>query len=186
MPRVKGTVSQEILRKLLIGGAFLVAAQSPYFWLSFYKSLFSGERVEFKERTVRDTFYYLKRRNLIVIEKKNKQIYIRLTEEGEKKAGRYQINKLKIKTPKRWDKKWRLIIFDIPEEKRIRRDAFRGKLKELGFYLLQKSVWIYPYPCQKEVKLLREFFNLTEKNLRMFEVNKLENDKFLKKIFKLT
>ena len=151
MARVKGTASQEILRKLLITGAFLIAAQSSGFWINFYKALFSGRKLEFDDKIVRDAFYYLKRKNLVMIEKRNKQIYIYLTKEGEKKAGRYQINKLKIKVPRRWDKMWRLIVFDIPEKWKTKREALRGKLKELGLQLLQKSVWICPYPCEKEI-----------------------------------
>ena len=184
MARVKGTLSQEILRKLLLGGAYFIAAQSPYFWLNFYKAIFSGRKIRFDEKQVSDVFRYLKNKGLIIFEKKNNQIYIRLTKAGEKEAGKYQINKLKIKIPKKWDGKWRVIIFDIPEKERIRRNAFRGKLKELGFYSLQKSVWVYPYPCEKEINLLREFFNLSKRNLMVLEVSKMEGDKFLRKTFK--
>ena len=184
MPRVKGTLSQEILRKLILGGTIFIAAQSPYFWLNIYKGLFS--ETSFKKRKVQDTFTYLKKKGLIKIEQTNKQIYISLTEEGKKEAGKFQINELRIKSPKEWDKKWRIIIFDVPELARMKRDAFRGKLKEFGFYQLQKSVWIYPYNCQKEIRLLREFFNLTSKNLRILEVEKIEEDSLLKKIFSLS
>jgi len=53
---------------------------------------------------------------------------------------------------KKWDKKWRVVIFDIPKEFNKKRDIFRGKLKELGFYMLQKSVFIFPYPCENELE----------------------------------
>lgn len=43
---------------------------------------------------------------------------------------------------KNWDGKWRIVIFDIPEEKRIIRNLFRRNLKKWGFKHLQKSVWI--------------------------------------------
>ena len=185
MARIKSPLSQEILRKLLLAGAIFAAGSSPYFWINVYKVLFgkSSFREKNKRKKIRDTFYYLKKKGLIIIEKKNKQIYISLTKEGEKEAGKFQINKLKIEKQKKWDKKWRIIIFDIPERMRIKRDAFRGKLKEFGFYQLQKSVWIYPYPCQKEIDLLREFFNLSSRNLRVLEVKKIEEATFLKKIF---
>jgi len=45
---------------------------------------------------------------------------------------------------KPWDKKWRLVVFDIPEKNRLARDALRKKLKELGFAPLQRSTWISP------------------------------------------
>ena len=108
-----------------------------------------------------------------------------LTKEGEVEAGKYQINGMYIRKQKKWDGKWRVIIFDIPENRRIKRDLFRSKLKEMGFRQLQKSVWVCPYPCQKEVKLLREFFGLRKKNLMVLVVEKIENDEGLKKYFAL-
>lgn len=41
-----------------------------------------------------------------------------------------------------WDGKWRIVIFDIPENKRRVRDLFRRRLKEWGFKNWQQSVWI--------------------------------------------
>lgn len=41
-----------------------------------------------------------------------------------------------------WDGKWRIIIFDIPEDKRLIRDLLRQRLKKWGFAQLQKSVWV--------------------------------------------
>ncbi len=181
MARIKGTASQEILHSLVRGGVFVIAAQSPYFWKKVYTGKFHS--LGFRESQVRDAFSYLRRKKLLFVEKDGRQIYIRLTPEGEKEAGKFQINKLQISAPQRWDKKWRLIIFDIPEKTRIKREAFRGKLKELGFYQLQKSIWVYPYPCEKEIKLLREFFSLTSRQLRVLEVSKVEDDMSMKKFF---
>src|SRR3989344_4593151 len=59
-----------------------------------------------------------------------------------------------IKKPARWDKLWRLVIFDIPEEERTGRMALAAKLKELGFYPLQKSVFIHPYECKDEIDFI--------------------------------
>lgn len=185
MARIKGTASQEILHTLLVVGAFILAAQSPYFWLHAYKRWFQDKPSGFQEPQIRDAFRYLKKRKMIVVEKHNHQIYIRLTKEGEKQAGKFQINKLTIPIPKRWDGVWRLIIFDIPEKLKIKREAFRGKLKDLGFYPLQKSIWAYPHPCEKEVKLLREFFNLQPRHIRVLEVQKLEEDESLRRYFNL-
>jgi len=51
----------------------------------------------------------------------------------------------------KWDKKWRIVIFDIPEELHKNRNQLRAKLKNLGFYMLQKSVFVIPYTCEKEL-----------------------------------
>ncbi|PIU75312.1 MAG: hypothetical protein COS76_01445 [Candidatus Portnoybacteria bacterium CG06_land_8_20_14_3_00_39_12] len=173
---------------LFFVGAFYIAAGSPYFILRLMRE-FQRKRYcrksENKERFA-NTFYYLKRQGYIKIEKKNRQIYISLTEEGKKKAKKYQIDDLEIKTPPQWDKKWRLIIFDIPNNQGIKREAFRGKLKELGFFPLQKSVWAYPYECDKEIKMLRDFFGLNPKQLRIITTDNLEEDRFLRQKFRVT
>jgi|SRR3989344_4259845 len=52
---------------------------------------------------------------------------------------------------KKWDKKWRIIVFDIPEELRRKRARFRTRLKWLGCVMLQESVFVFPYPCEEEL-----------------------------------
>ena len=51
----------------------------------------------------------------------------------------------------KWDKKWRVVIFDIPEELHKNRNYFRNKLKNMGFYMLQKSIFVIPYSCEEEL-----------------------------------
>lgn len=43
---------------------------------------------------------------------------------------------------KHWDGKYRIVVFDIPENKRVVRDLFRRRLKNWGFIVWQKSVWV--------------------------------------------
>ena len=51
----------------------------------------------------------------------------------------------------KWDGKWRVVIFDIPQELHNKRNRFRKRLKLLGFYMVQKSVFAFPYPCEGEL-----------------------------------
>lgn len=53
---------------------------------------------------------------------------------------------------RKWDKRWRILVFDIPEKSRNVRDTFRNKLRELGFSRLQDSVWISPHPIEEDVR----------------------------------
>lgn len=41
-----------------------------------------------------------------------------------------------------WDGKYRIVIWDIPENKRRIRDLLRRRLKEWGFKNWQRSVWV--------------------------------------------
>jgi phenylacetic acid degradation operon negative regulatory protein len=56
-----------------------------------------------------------------------------------------------VKAKVSWDKKWRMVIFDIPEVTRRDRDFLRSQLQWLGFLELQKSVWIFPYEIKSEL-----------------------------------
>ncbi len=117
-------------------------------------------------------------------EKPDGSIRIILTKEGKQHALEYNIDEMKIKKPSVWDRKWRMVFFDIPEKKRKARDALRNKLHELGFYELQKSVLVYPYPCQDEIDFIVEFFEIRP-CVRYGELTNLTNEAELKLHFDL-
>lgn len=179
----RSEIVKDILRWTATAGLVYIAASSPYFIINLMKGL--KNRQKYKKRNVYEAFRRLRRQGCINIEKKNKQIYISLTERGKKMAGWLQIDALKIKRPKKWDKRWRVVIFDIAQLKRFFREAFRGKLKELGFYPLQKSVWICPFDCQDEIQVLREFFGLSQNEMRLITAQDIGPDEHLRKSFKL-
>ena len=179
----KSEIAKDILGSLIIGGMIAVAATSPFFIINLIKC-FKGLK-KYPNKKVYDTFYKLKKQGLVDFYKKNNQIYISLTEKGKKKAGWMQIDALKIKKPKKWDGKWRILLFDIMETKKFHREALRGKLIELGFRLLQKSAWIIPYECKDEIGLLKSFFGLSDKEVKLVVAQSVEGEKELKEIFKL-
>jgi phenylacetic acid degradation operon negative regulatory protein len=74
--------------------------------------------------------------------------YLRLTSSGKNKIKR-DFPFLKFQASK-WDKKWRVVIFDIQELTRRTRDRLRTKLKELGFGMFQQSVYISPYDIARD------------------------------------
>lgn len=111
-------------------------------------------------------------------------VRITLTKLGKEYALEFNFDEMRIKEPAVWDKKWRLVFFDIPEIKRKMRNALRDKLKELGFYELQKSVFIHPYSCQDEIDFIVEFFRLRP-FVRYAEAINLTNEEALKLHFDL-
>jgi CRISPR-associated endonuclease Cas2 len=109
---------------------------------------------------------------------------VRLTAEGERKLRIIEAMDFKIKKPKKWDKKWRLIIFDIKEERKSTRNKIRHTLGQIGFTRLQDSVWAYPYDCEDLVALLKADFKIG-KDVLYIIADKIENDTFLKKSYNL-
>ena len=117
-------------------------------------------------------------------ENNNGAAIILLTPEGKKKALRYHIDTIKIKTPGRWDALWRVVIFDIPEEHKKGRDALARKLKELGFYPIQKSVFVHPFECKNEIDFITEMFDLVP-YVRFLRVKDIDISLELKRHFDL-
>lgn len=86
-------------------------------------------------------------------------LVFKLTTKGKKRAFKYLTNELKINIPKNWDRKWRIVIFDVPKDKKQLRDIIRAVLKRLGFFQLQKSVFVYPFDCREAIAALKYFYN---------------------------
>ena len=87
--------------------------------------------------------------------------FLKLTEEGKMRAAKHQINTISIARPERWDGLWRVVMFDVPEQHKKGRDALAKKLKELGFLPIQKSVFVLPYECRKEISFFVEAHDLS-------------------------
>ncbi len=103
------------------------------------------------------------------------EITMTLSEHGRKQILRFELDQLVIKPPARWDKKWRLVIFDIPEKIKLAREALRDKLKDLGFFELQRSVWVFPYSCHDEINFIVEVFDIRQ-HVRLVEAEYITNE----------
>lgn len=129
---------------------------------------------------VRTSASRLSRRGLLKFEDSHYSI----TAEGKKLWDRWQREDFKLKKPKRWDHKWRVIIFDIPEKKRRTREKIRNLLFQAGFQRLQDSVWVYPYDCEDLIGLLKADYGIGREMLYLI-VDQIENDKYLRMDFGL-
>ena len=109
---------------------------------------------------------------------------IELTEKGHNRLRRHQLIGSKD-TNKKWDGYWRVLIFDVWEKRRNFRDALRRELKNYGFIQMQRSAWIYPYPCGEFVELLKADLRFG-KNVRYMIVKSLDDDTALRKYFKIS
>jgi DNA-binding transcriptional regulator PaaX len=132
---------------------------------------------------VSKALYNLRKRKIIDVSKKNGIINIKLTEKGKKRRISADLNKLGIRMPDNWDGKWRMLMFDIPENKKVARESLRDRLKQLKFFQFQKSVWIHPYDCRKEIDFIADVFGVGEYITLL--VVKIDDDVPLKEHFRL-
>lgn len=177
-----GPIGQKIL--LLLGaGLALGFSYTPHQQGKVLKQL-SREWGKINYQELRKNIRNLYKSHLIETKENSDGSYTYvLTNKGKLKALTFNFANMKIQAGD-WDNKWRAVFFDIPEKFRKGRDALRQKLKELGFYELQKSVFVFPYECKDEVDFLIEFFNIRP-FVRFAVLNPIDNDLHLKEIFRL-
>lgn|SRR3989338_1552728 len=107
-----------------------------------------------------------------------------LTPKGEAALRTIRLRNYDIPRPLRWDKKWRMLVFDIPEYHRALRNRVRDTVRAIGFVRLQDSVWVYPFDCEDLVTLLKADFKIGRDMLYVV-VDALEHDAYLRREFGL-
>lgn len=119
----------------------------------------------------------------VEIQLKNGEEIIKLTNKGLTRYLKFKIGDLSDQK-KKWDGKWRLVLYDIGKIKKNQQQAFRKILKQMNFLLLQKSVYLTPYKCDEQIEYLRQYFDLGKEVLYLV-VSKIENESAYKKYFGL-
>jgi len=182
----KSEIAKDIIQWLFVAGMVGIAATSPYFGVNAWRAFQnSHKRKKYPKQKFSDTFTRLQRKKAIFLEKRKHEIKISLTSEGRQLAGFLQIDSLIIKKPAKWDRKWRIVLFDIAQLKLNHRNAFRSKLKELSFAPFQKSVWLHPFDCRDEIELLKDFFGLSDKEVCLLVTENIPSESVFKKHFSL-
>lgn len=126
-----------------------------------------------------------KQKYITIAENSDGKTTVKITKFGLTKALTYELYSLHIIKPKKWDKKWRVVIFDVPERYKKTRDALRVRLRQLGLHQLQESVYVSPYPCFNEVEFLRELYAVAF-TTKYLLVEQIEDDSTLRSYFGLS
>lgn len=153
----KGELAREILKDLAVEAVMFArfmqqsAAFSPQY--SPKKKMNAKERGRIKQ-----ALFGLEKNGLVVFKGSGEDKIITLTEKGKQKLVEYDFYDLEIAKPKKWDGKWRVVMFDIPEINKSKRHQIWWKFKDIGFYLLQKSTYVFPYDCRAEIEMIKDFW----------------------------
>lgn len=128
---------------------------------------------------------YLKQKGYVDFEKIDDITYrIKITDQGLALVLNDAFRLDKMYKNIKWDGRWRVVFFDIPEKHKPARDSFRLKLIDMGFRKIQDSVFVCPYPCEKEIIFLVGMYNLSS-YVCFMEADHIINDDNIKKYFKL-
>ncbi len=132
-------------------------------------------------RTVR----LLEEKKLIKLVRSGKDIFfVRPTEKGRERVSLAQLLETKLVIKKKWDGRWRIVAFDIPEEKRGMRNLLRQCLKNWDFRRLQASVFVCPYDCREAVEFLIRACD-GERYIKFIEAGHISRDRDIRKYFAL-
>ena len=172
-----------VLALLKLGVVLSVAVVAPgaIASLQFLGKNNTKEDTRLYPSSTRRTVERLWRQGIVDVADTKDGYVVRLTEKGKKQTLSFDIDAMIIQNKKR-DGKWRM-VFDIPTSHEARH-VFQRKLKSLGFFQMQRSVYVCPYPCEKEIKFLREVWEMPH-NVKLATVERIENDGDLRRHFRL-
>ena len=180
------TAAKFTLAFLALGGVAFAGALAPGLFSAMKPSKRSRR---YSKKQIQGAIHTLKSRKLVeIIQEGDEKFKVQLTNTGIKRIKEFCFEAMRIKKPKQWDKKWRVLIFDIPTKPKIynqARNALRAKIKDLGFFQMQKSVWVYPYECEDEILFVAELFQV-QKHIEILTVEKLLHEDKIKKVFRLS
>ncbi len=89
------------------------------------------------------------------------QPYFRLSNEGKKRLNSNVLDDETALVSNNWDGYWRIIILDLPEDRKSEREALRYLLKKAGFICVKNSVWISIYPYEHLFTNIKKDLGLT-------------------------
>ncbi len=174
--------AKKLLAILAVGGLIALSLVSPNLFSAIGR--FSGNNMYFDRKQLKKARQYLKAKRYIKVKTRGSHQYIEITKAGENSILRDVLNQLKIMPEQQWSGNWYIVMFDIPERMKWARDTLRVKLKSMGFYQIQKSVFISPFPCKEELDFLVQLFDIPE-YIRVLRTNEISYFEDLKKAFHL-
>lgn len=177
-----GAFQRAMLTAVAVGGIVVIAATIPNVvqLLKYFPGYKKGARFNYRTKTVLGR---LVEKGCIAFVEKGGKRYARITEKGERML-QLETEKTAMAKRRKWDRRWRVVIFDIPERRRSTRVRIRRFMEEYGFVRLQDSVWIYPYDCEDLIALAKANLRIGADVLYMI-VERLEHDKHLREHFAL-
>ena len=176
----------EVIGMTLISGGNPLRPIIPIAIKEVVDTLKKIKNLNIEENRVKKSLEKLEEKEIIDIEEKDGKAFVRLKDKNNLTIVKYSIRTLLSlkKKNKKWNKKWFLVFFDVPEIQKNKRDYLRRFLVYIGFHQYQKSIYIFPYECESEVKLIKKIVE-GAKYIKYIIAEKIEDENQLKSFFKL-
>jgi len=179
--RHKQNIQNAVLMTVAAVGIIAAAAVAPNA-IQLLKTSGTTAKLRYRAKSVLGR---LKQKGDIEFIERDGKKCVRLTEKGERTLALHREKLRLAELPKkRWDWRYRLVIFDVPEKRKGTRDRIRREVHEAGFLRVQDSAWIYPYDCEEFIALLKAELHIG-KDVLYAIIDSIENDKWIRKHFGL-
>lgn len=176
----KGEIAHFVLGLVGVGGIVIAGALCPGLLMIVPRPM--------KKRSYGQKFaqavYRLDKKGLLNLRQSAAGWKIQLTKRGREEFSLYELGQKQLTRPKKWDQKWRILIFDIPEKRKWLREKIRAMLRSFGFHRLQDSVWVFPFECKEVLELLRTRYKVRTEALYI-RAEHVDHDSWLRKEFQL-
>lgn len=182
--RRKQYVRQAVLATIGTAGALAVMAVAPNIFLAL-PHIMGKQRYKLAFQT-RTAIGRLAVKGHIRFVERSGRKYVEITDAGRRALALEEARASgPARAKRRWDGRYRMVVFDIPEKRKGVRERLRRLMHEFGFLQLQKSIWISPYDCEELIALVKAELRIGKDVLYVI-ADSIENDEWIKRHFGLS
>ncbi|MEK7634143.1 MAG: hypothetical protein AAB437_04845 [Patescibacteria group bacterium] len=176
----------EIIGLTILSGGNPLRPIIPIAIKEIIKTLKEVKNLKVGEESIRKSLEKIENNEIIDLDEKDGKIFVKLKDENNLTVIKYSTKALLDykKKRKKWNKKWFLVFFDVPEIQKNKRNYLRRFLVYIGFHQYQKSIYIFPYECEKEILLIKKIVE-GAKYMKYIIAEKIEDERAIKTFFKL-
>jgi CRISPR-associated endonuclease Cas2 len=183
----RGELYWEILKVIgmaAIGGGSIIKPIMPLAIDEIIRLLGELRNLEANEKKIRKTLSCLEKKEIVSIIQNGSDIQVLLRDHNHPIIVKYSVKSILDfkKQQMKWDGKWFMVFFDVPEIQRNKRNYVRRYLIDLGFFPYQKSVYIFPYACEDEISLIKKAVE-SASYMKYIIAEKIEDEEQVKKFF---
>lgn len=165
---------------VVLGGSVFFTPNFPIILGSILGIIEEIKGIKIPKKKIQRVLKQLEKKELIQLKRKGNEVFVTVKNKDDVSIMKYSLREiLNLKKKKDWKGKWFMVVFDVPESERKKRNYLRRFLQEIGFYPYNQSVYVFPYECEKEISLIKKIVE-GGKYISYIIAEKLEHENQLK------